>query len=180
MLFGICPSTSRTSKFWHTYVMMYCDFIVIVKPRDEHASPFHVTDHYPYFLKKSFLMSLGSIQRDQWDKLGSQLTFTFSKSTIEIQNKRCKICSKLKLGSHLPKKFCFICFIEIPLKMMKNVFYFILEALLVLNMFKFLSWFFGHIEKTAWLEDKVNFKIHDVTICVTNNYNTHISQYLTK
>ena len=31
-------------------------------------------------------------------------------------------------GSHLPKK-CVICFIENPLKIMKNAFYFILKAL---------------------------------------------------
>ena len=37
-------------------------------------------------------------------------------------------------------------------KMMKNIFYFILKALLVLNMFKFLSSRFGHVEKTACLE----------------------------
>ena len=35
---------------------------------------------------------------------------------------------------------------------MKNGFYFILKALFVLKMFKFLSWIFGHVEKTAWLK----------------------------
>ena len=34
----------------------------------------------------------------------------------------------------------------------KNAFYFILKALFVLKIFKFLSWLFGHVEKTAWLE----------------------------
>ena len=43
----------------------------------------------------------------------------------------------LKSDSHLPKKFLFICFNESPLKMMKNVFYFILKALFVLKIFKF-------------------------------------------
>ena len=37
-----------------------------------------------------------------------------------------------------------------PLKMMKNVFYFMLKVLFVLGTFKFLSWFFGYVEKTAW------------------------------
>ena len=32
MLFGICPCTSRTAKFWHTYVITYDDFMVIIKP----------------------------------------------------------------------------------------------------------------------------------------------------
>ena len=30
------------------------------------------------------------------------------------------------------------------------------------------------------LDFLVNFKIYDVTTCLTNNYNTHIAQYLTK
>ena len=58
----------------------------------------------------------------------------------------------LKSGSHLPKKFCFICFIEDPINLMKNAFYFILKVLFVLKIFKFLSRLFGHVEKTAWLE----------------------------
>ena len=58
----------------------------------------------------------------------------------------------LKSVSSLPKKFCFICFIESPLKCMKKAFYFILKALSVLKIFKFSSRLFGHVEKTAWLE----------------------------
>ena len=54
----------------------------------------------------------------------------------------------LKSDSHFPKKNCFICFNENPLKMMKNVFYFIIKALHVLKLFKFLSRLFGHV-KTA-------------------------------
>ena len=50
------------------------------------------------------------------------------------------------------KKNCVICFIENSLKMMKNAFYFILKALFVLKIFKFLSWLFGHVEKKTWLE----------------------------
>ena len=37
--------------------------------------------------------------------------------------------------------------IESPLKMMKNAFYFILKALFFLQIFKFLSWLFGHVAK---------------------------------
>ena len=61
--------------------------------------------------------------------------------------------------------------------MMKNV-YFIFKALFVLKIFEFLSWLFGHVEKTAWLKNKFNYEIHDVTAWLTNNYNTHISQYV--
>ena len=38
-------------------------------------------------------------------------------------------------------------------KMMKNVFYFILKALFVLKIFKFLSGLFSHKEKTAWFRN---------------------------
>ena len=55
---------------------------------------------------------------------------------------------------------------------MKNAFYFILKALFVLWIFKFLSWLFGHVGKTAWLERQDEFQNSDVTTCSTNNYNT--------
>ena len=45
----------------------------------------------------------------------------------------------LKSDSHLPPKNCVICFVESPLKMMKNAFYFILKALFVPEIFKVLS-----------------------------------------
>ena len=58
----------------------------------------------------------------------------------------------LKMDIHLPTKIFFVCFDESPLKMMKNAFYFILKSLFVLEIFKFLSWLLGHVEKTTWLE----------------------------
>ena len=46
---------------------------------------------------------------------------------------------------------------EVPLKIIKNYFYFTLKALLVLNIFEFLSWSFGHVEKRleieGWFQD---------------------------
>ena len=36
---------------------------------------------------------------------------------------------------------------ENPLKILKNAFYFILKALLVLKLFKFFSWLFGYVKK---------------------------------
>ena len=62
--------------------------------------------------------------------------------------------------------------------MMKNAFNFILKALFVLKIFKILSWFFGHEEITAWLENKINFEIDDIKAWLANNYNhvlLHIS-----
>ena len=55
---------------------------------------------------------------------------------------------------------------ESPLKMMKNAFYFTLNALSVLKFFVFI--------------DKVNFRFYDVTVWLTNNCNAHIAQYLEK
>ena len=57
-----------------------------------------------------------------------------------------------KVGLSPSKKICDNCFIETPLKMIKKAFYFILKALFVLKMFEFLSWIFGHVGKTTWLE----------------------------
>ena len=48
---------------------------------------------------------------------------------------------------------------ESPLKLMKNAFYFTVKAVFVLKIFKFLPWFFGHIEKRLDQKDKANFKI---------------------
>ena len=47
--------------------------------------------------------------------------------------------SSFKVGLSTFKKRCFVFFNESPLKMMKYAFYFILEALFILKIFKFLS-----------------------------------------
>ena len=57
-----------------------------------------------------------------------------------------------KVGISLFKTICVICLIESPLKMMKNVFYFVLKAFFVLKIFWFLSRHFGYVGKTASLE----------------------------
>ena len=57
-----------------------------------------------------------------------------------------------KVGLSFSKKSYVICFIESPLNIMKNDFYFILKVLFVLKISKFLSWLFGHVGKKAWLE----------------------------
>ena len=56
---------------------------------------------------------------------------------------------KLKVRLSPSRKNCFICFNEIPLKMMKSAFYFILKAL---SFSRYLSWLFGQVLKTAWIE----------------------------
>ena len=60
-----------------------------------------------------------------------------------------KLLYILMSDSHLPKEICIIYFIESALKMIKNTFYFILKALFVLEIFRFLSALFGHVGKTA-------------------------------
>ena len=59
---------------------------------------------------------------------------------------------KFELKSDLPKKFALFASLKAFVKMMKNPFYFILKALFVLKMFKLLSWLFGYVERTTWLE----------------------------
>ena len=66
-----------------------------------------------------------------------------------IEGLGCGSGAFLKVGLSPSKKNCVICLIENPLKMMKNAFYFILKALFVLRIFKFLSQLFGHVRKTA-------------------------------
>ena len=60
--------------------------------------------------------------------------------------------SYVNVGLSPSKNICFVCFNESPLKMVKNGFYFILKALFVSKISKFLCWLFGRVEKTAWLE----------------------------
>ena len=60
--------------------------------------------------------------------------------------------SVLKDGLLPSKKVYFTCFNEATLKVMKNVFNFVLKVLFFLKIFEFLSWLFGHVGKTSWLE----------------------------
>ena len=72
---------------------------------------------------------------------------------ISIAKTAFKKIGAIKSDSHLPKKFvALFASLKSPLKKIKNASYFILKALFVLNIFKFLSWLFGHVEKVAWLE----------------------------
>ena len=61
---------------------------------------------------------------------------------------------------------------------MKDAFYFMFKALSALEIFKFLSRRFVYVGKRYDKKVLVNFKIYDVTDWITDNYNTHIIQYL--
>ena len=55
----------------------------------------------------------------------------------------------MQVGLSPFKKISVICLIESPLKMMINVFYFVLKALFVHKILKLLSQHFGYVEETA-------------------------------
>ena len=57
----------------------------------------------------------------------------------------------IKVGLSHSKNFSYLLHWK-TLKMMKNVLYFILKAFFILKIYKFLSWFFAHAGKKAWLE----------------------------
>ena len=56
--------------------------------------------------------------------------------------------------SCLPKKTLLFASMIALQKWWKMLFYFILKVLFILKIYKFLSWLFGHVGKTAWLERK--------------------------
>ena len=75
---------------------------------------------------------------------------------------------KFKVGFSTSKKYCFICFNEILLKMMKSIFYIILKALFILKILRFLSWLLGHLKKSCLIR-----KIRWISKFMTS-HNTHI------
>ena len=50
-----------------------------------------------------------------------------------------------------------------------------LKALFVLQIFRFLSWLFGYVEKPVDKKAMVIFKIYDITDWTTNIYNTYFA-----
>ena len=79
--------------------------------------------------------------------------FIFTHTTFIYLKRRMIFLFNVGLSPSKKKKFM-TSFNDSPSKMMKNDFYFILKALSALKIFKFLSWLFGHVEKTASLEKK--------------------------
>ena len=88
--------------------------------------------------------------------------------------------SKLKVRLSTSKKFAFIFFSESLLKLMIIGFYFILKLFSFLRYSNFCPDFFGHLGKRLDKKAKINFKIYNAADWTTNNYNTHIAQYLKK
>ena len=86
----------------------------------------------------------------------------------------------LKSGSHIPKELILSALMRRFKKDRNNVFYFTLKAFFVLKRFNFFPDFFCQVGKSLDMKAGVNFKIYHITIYETNNYNTHIVQYLKK
>ena len=87
-----------------------------------------------------------------------------TKSTLEHKNVS-KTLLKIENYRFKGQLYCLGQFLaaESYLKMMKNAFYFILKALFIPKIFKFLFCLFGHVGKQLDKKVKDNFKIHDVT-----------------
>ena len=69
----------------------------------------------------------------------------------------------IKVGLSSSKKVVFVCFNECSSKMMKNSFYFILNALFILKYLNFRPNFFDQVGKRLDKKAKVNVRICDVT-----------------
>ena len=62
-----------------------------------------------------------------------------------------------------------------------NNYYFNLKAHFILSIFKFLFRFFDNVEKKGLIRKiRLETKISDITIWLTNIYNTHNAPYLEK
>ena len=79
------------------------------------------------------------LSNNNWSK-----TFSLLLSCIHIN------AAVFKVGLLPSKKVGFICFNGRPFKMMENAFYFILKALFLVKIFKFLSKRFWSCRKTSW------------------------------
>ena len=134
------------------------DFDSICNNRDNFCGCFLLTSSNSFFaglislhLVLFWMFGLWSLTVIKTGRLELHFLFSLGLSDSAIFSVYLSILC-LKSDSHLPNFFLFICFNDSPWKMTKNVFYFILKALFVLKIFKFLPWLFGHVEETVWLE----------------------------
>ena len=96
----------------------------------------------------------------------SFLDFQYTKIFLKTFWQPCKF---LKVGLSSPKKISIISFIQKPLKDDEKCF----------SCNAFLSFYHDFLVMQRKRLDQ-NYKFHDVTTWLTNNYNTHSVQYLTK
>ena len=80
--------------------------------------------------------------------LDEYLVFVFAMVLLAAMKNVLQNSCLLKVGLSPFEKNFFICLNDSPSKMMKKDFYFILKALFVLKVFKFLFSLFGHVVDT--------------------------------
>ena len=104
--------------------------------------------HKKYFeFQRSIIQSLNLLGKTS--KVERKIATPGQGTSTKYQKVIYSASDSIKVGLSPSKKICVICLIESPVKMIKNAFYFILKALFVLKIFKFLSRLFGHLGKTA-------------------------------
>ena len=84
------------------------------------------------FMDNTSIYSNHKYLRQAFARYRSPPSFSVSVLVLIIS----KVC--FKVGLSPSKKVCVVCLTESPMKMMKNIFYFILKAFFVLNISKFL------------------------------------------
>ena len=139
---GFCEIFKNT--FFCRTPLPDCFWIII----DEHH---HLWVHFMY--NKENKLSVTCKKFQMWKEASSYsiyVNYTKHNSIMKL-NRFTDILFCLKTLT-LQKKKCFAFFNKSPLKMMEKTFYFILKALFVLQIPKFLSWLFGQVEKTPGLE----------------------------
>ena len=130
-LLGVCSRSSIIKKFYQIYKELY------------YLTQLCLTLLVNMLLIKFTDFSVALIGRVVWGM--KLLDKIFSKNWITPLYR--VYLMRLKSDSHFSNSVMY--FNESPLKIMKNAF--ILKALFVLKIFKFLSWLFGHVGKTTWL-----------------------------
>ena len=115
---------------------------VILASDDGHKKVFPDVPMIGFKINKNLKAHLVRLQLPDLDEVGRSKPSGGKRSPCHLcENMKdtCTFKSKhLKSDSYLSKKIIFICFNESPLKIVKNAFYFILKALFVIKIFKFL------------------------------------------
>ena len=162
-VFQFCTKCIKTANLFYKNILTIL-FVEAVK--EFHLSPFAPNAPFLYPLKtlKTLRFLKGFWQR---------------KSALGKNGSIGVFCNfKVRLSSS--KKDCFISFNKNTLKMMKNVFYFMLSLFSFSRCLNFCCDFLVMQKKLFDQRDKVNITDYDITTWIINNQNTRIVHYLTK
>ena len=131
---GLRPATLLKKRLWHKcFLVNFTKFLRTPFFINTSGGCLWISVHLKFWLDNYW-----------WLYLNFVVTFLTIRQILEA--------NKFKVGLSPSRKICVICLIESPLKIMKNVFYFVLKAFFVLKIFKFLSRHFSHVGKMTWLE----------------------------